>query len=196
MAQEPARIRDDIELTRTDLARDVDALADRTLPNRVARRRWGDMKAKARSFSDKIMGTPNGGHRIAEKTGDMADEVASAVREAPHAVAQRTQGNPVAAGIIAFGVGLLTASLIPATEMERRAGEMLRANADDLIEPIKQPLADSAQQIKDDVTDAVTVAVDEVKQTARDAANATKEEAKGAAEDVRDQTKDAVRQAS
>ena len=40
MAEGPDRIREDIETTRAELARNVDALADRTVPTRVARRRW------------------------------------------------------------------------------------------------------------------------------------------------------------
>jgi gas vesicle protein len=213
MAQEPDRIRDDIELTRAELAQDVDALADRTLPNRVARRRWDDMKARARSLSGKVMGHPDGGHGmregvgsavatmertasgVAEKTSEMAGDVASAVREAPHAVAERTQGSPIAVGLIAFGVGLLTASLIPPSELERRAGAQIKENADGMIGPMKQPLAESAQQIKDDMTDAATSAVDDVKQTVKQATDATKEQAKASAEDVREQTRDAVRQA-
>jgi hypothetical protein len=203
MAQEPDRIKDDIDATRTDLARNVDALADRTVPTRVARRRWNEMKDRVRTVSDKVMGTPNGGHRVKEGVGsvmtsigettsqvgdkatEMASDVASAVREAPHAVAERTQGNPLAAGIIAFGVGLLTASLIPPTDLERRAGQRIKDQAGDLIEPIKEPLSDSFEQIKDDVTDAASSAVDEIKQSAKDAAGATKDKAMESADTVK-----------
>jgi len=44
MAEEPDQIRDDIELTRTRLAHDVDRLADKTSPTRVAQRRWTGAK--------------------------------------------------------------------------------------------------------------------------------------------------------
>ena len=40
MAEEPDRLRQDIELTRASLSRDVDQLADKTSPRRVAQRRW------------------------------------------------------------------------------------------------------------------------------------------------------------
>jgi hypothetical protein len=59
--------------------------------------------------------------------------------------ARPTQGNPVAAGVIAFGVGLLAASLILATGAEEKAGQQLKDNAGDLIEPVRQPLVESAQ---------------------------------------------------
>ena len=34
---------------------------------------------------------------------------------APTAVKQKAQGNPLAAGVIAFGIGMLVSSLIPST---------------------------------------------------------------------------------
>ena len=39
MVEEPDRIRNDIDDTRSDLARRVDLLADKTVPTRVAKRR-------------------------------------------------------------------------------------------------------------------------------------------------------------
>jgi len=148
MAQEPNRIREDIAATRSELTRDVDALADRTVPRRVARRRWNEVKDKVPTLSDTVMGTPgnggNGGRKAKEslhsamdtmehaaaETGERVSEIASnvagTVRQAPAAVADRTSGNPIAAGLIAFGIGLLAASLIPTTEMEKQAGEQLK----------------------------------------------------------------------
>ena len=57
MAEEPDRIRDEIEATRYDLARNVDLLADRTVPTRVARRRWSGVKERVHGMSDRVMGT-------------------------------------------------------------------------------------------------------------------------------------------
>src|SRR6266496_3000587 len=96
-----------------------------------------------------------------------AGNVADTVRQAPEAVTRRTQGNPVAAGVIAFGVGLLAASLLPTTDAEKRAG----------------------QQLKEDVSGTVRDAAQQVKETARDAAQNTKEEAKWSAQDAKDQVR-------
>src|SRR6266496_6422627 len=96
-----------------------------------------------------------------------AGNVADTVRQAPEAVTRRTQGNPVAAGVIAFGVGLLAASLLPTTDAEKRAGQQLKENAGDLVEPVRQPLKESAQQVKDDVSGTVRDAAQQVKETAR-----------------------------
>lgn len=214
MAEAPDRIRDDIEATRSDLARDVDALADRTVPTRVARRRWDELKGKVRGVSESVMGAPgNGGRAVKDRTrsavgtvqeaasqagdkaADVAGNVADTVRQAPGTIAEKAKGNPIAAGIIAFGVGLLTASLIPASEVERKAGEKIRENADDLLEPVREPLAQSGQQLKEDLTGSVTAAAEEVKETAKDAARATKDQATSSAQDAKERTTRAVDEA-
>jgi hypothetical protein len=174
MDEEPDRLRQDIEDTRVSLTRDVDRLAEKTSPKRAAQRRWTAVK-------DKVMGTSEHARKATSETAqsavgtvqDKAQDVADSVRSAPQAVAQQTQGNPIAAGIIAFGVGMLAATLIPATDAERRAGQRLRDNATDLTDRVQ----DVAGEMRDDVSGSVRQAVGEVKDTARDAVQTTKEQA-------------------
>jgi ElaB/YqjD/DUF883 family membrane-anchored ribosome-binding protein len=206
VVEEPDRIRNDIESTRAALARDVNRLADRTSPTRVAQRRWTAVKERVRGVSDKVMGAPSGAtqsvHDAAAKAGDRAGDVAhevgaragdaaDAVRQAPQAVATKTQGNPVAAGVIAFGVGLLAASLIPESDVERRAVQQLRDDSGDLVDRVREPLTESAQQLKENLSEPVREAVDQVKETARDAAQRTTYEAKSSARDAADQVRSA-----
>ncbi|MFI5497080.1 DUF3618 domain-containing protein [Actinoplanes sp. NPDC051859] len=204
MAQEPDRLKRDIENTRAALTRDVDLLAEKTSPARVAQRRWTAMK-------EKVMGsTDHARHAAADTTssavstvqdkasqfGDVASEkahdAADAVRNAPQAVAAQTQGNPLAAGIIAFGVGMLAATLIPVTDVERRAGQQLKDNTGEFTDAVK----DMAAEMKDDLSGTVQHAVSEVKQTAQDAAQTTKDQAQSSAQDVKDQTKQAAQHTS
>jgi ElaB/YqjD/DUF883 family membrane-anchored ribosome-binding protein len=217
VVEEPDRIRNDIESTRAALARDVNRLADRTSPTRVAQRRWTAVKERVRGVSDKVMGAPSGAtqsvhdaaakagdragdvaHEVGARAGDVAHEVgaragdaADAVRQAPQAVATKTQGNPVAAGVIAFGVGLLAASLIPESDVERRAVQQLRDDSGDLVDRVREPLTESAQQLKENLSEPVREAVDQVKETARDAAQTTAYEAKSSARDAADQVRSA-----
>lgn len=207
MAEEPDRIRDDIESTRSDLARNVDLLADKTIPTRVVQRRWVGVKEKVRGVSDKVMGAPSSMSQswressgpvgaVKDKASDLAGNVSDGVRQAPQAVTRQARGNPVAAGVIAFGVGLLTAALIPASEAEKRAGTQLKENAGDLIEPVRQPLTESAQQLKQDFSDSVRDAAGQVRETARSAAQTTADEAKTSAGDVKEQTRQAASNAT
>jgi len=205
MAEEPDQIRDDIELTRTQLAHDVDRLADKTSPTRVAQRRWTGAKTRMRGMSDRVMGTArDSGSSVKDKTsdvagtvkdraGDVADtaknkagDVADHVREAPAALSRQTQGNPIAAGVIAFGAGMLVASLLPATDLEKRAGQQLREHAGDLTDQVREPLQASAQHLRDDLGDHARDAVASVKDTAKDAAQSTAQTAKDNAQSAKE----------
>jgi uncharacterized protein YjbJ (UPF0337 family) len=202
MAEEPDRLRRDIENTRASLTRDVDMLADKTSPKRVARRRWTAVKEKVMGSSDQV------GDRAAQlsgkasqlgerasqwsdRAGEAAHEAAGSVRSAPRAVAAQTQGNPLAAGVIAFGVGMLAATLIPVTDAERRAGQQLKENAGDLTDRVK----DVAQDMKSDLSGSVQQAVAEVQDTATDAAQTARDQARSSAQDAKEQARQAARNA-
>ncbi|GAA2847287.1 hypothetical protein Acy02nite_03440 [Actinoplanes cyaneus] len=211
MAEEPDRLRNDIERTRASLTRDVDLLAEKTSPSRVAKRRWTAVK-------EKVMGSAeHGRHAVSDTTssavstvqdkassaagtvqdkasqlGDTVSEKAhdavGAVKSAPRVVAQQTAGSPLAAGVIAFGVGMLAAGLLPVTEVERRAGAQLKENSGDLADQVK----DLAAEVKDELTGTVQHAAQEVKGTAQEAVQATKEQAQDSAQRAKTQTQQAV----
>jgi uncharacterized protein YjbJ (UPF0337 family) len=215
MAEEPDQLRQNIENTRASLTRDVDMLADKTSPTRVAQRRWSAVKEKVMGSSEharhaaadttsSAVGTvqDKAGSAVStvqDKAGsavsavqDKAGEAAGSVRNAPQTVARQTQGNPLAAGIIAFGVGMLAATVIPVTDLERRAGQQVKDNAGDLTDKVK----DVAGEMKDDLSGSVQQAVGQVKETATDAAQTTKDQAQSSAQDATDRTKQAAQNAS
>jgi gas vesicle protein len=215
MAEEPSRIRDRIEATRAELTRDVDRLADKTSPRRVAQRRWTAVKERVMGVSHSAQDSTGSmvdtardragsavdtvqekAYGAKARVGQTAQEVAGTVRQAPAALARQTQGNPLAVGVIAFGVGLLSASLIPETELERRAGRQIKDRAGDLVEPIREPLAESAQQLKSDLGGAAREAAQEVKQTANEAATATKEQSRESAQNAATETRSVTQHAT
>ena len=199
MAEEPDRIRDDIELTRAQLAHDVDRLADKTSPSRVAQRRWATTKAKVRGMTDRVMGAAHdGGGTVKDKTSgaldtvkdktsgaldtvkDTAGDVAGQIQQAPVTVRRQAQGNPIAVGLVAFGAGMLAGSLLPATNLEKRAGRQVREHADELMEPVRQPLAETAQDLGDSAKEAAASVRDTAKDAARTTAESAKDSARGA----------------
>jgi uncharacterized protein YjbJ (UPF0337 family) len=203
MAEEPDRLRQDIELTRASLTRDVDLLADKTSPKRVAQRRWTSVKEKVMGSSeqarhsagdtvstvqDKASELGDKASELGDKAGSAAHSAADSVRGAPKAVAQQTQGNPLAAGIIAFGVGMLAATVIPVSDVERRAGQQLKDNSGELTDRVKGV----ASELKDDLSGSVQHAVGEVKDTAQDAVQTTKDQARSSAEGAKDETRSSV----
>ncbi|OJF09899.1 DUF3618 domain-containing protein [Couchioplanes caeruleus] len=207
MAEEPDRLRQEIEQTRASLTRDVDLLTEKTSPRQVARRRWTAVKEKVMGTSehgahaaagmvqdtraqlgDKASQLGDKASELGDRASEKAHDVAGAVKGAPQAVTRQTQGNPLAAGIIAFGVGMLAATLIPVTEAEKQAGEQLREHGGELTDRVKE----AATELKDDVTGTVQQAAGQLKETARDAAETTREQARSSAQDAKDQSKQAV----
>jgi gas vesicle protein len=192
VASEPDEIRDQIEATRQELASDVDRLADRTVPSRVVHRRWEGVKDNVRDVKEKVMGTGDSVQDVAGRAGDRvegaAQTVADSVRRAPDAVKRQARGNPLAVGVIAFGVGLLVATLIPETEAERQAGAKLAEHRDEVLDKVKE----TGQELREGLGDSVREAASQVKETAVQAASSTAEQAKESGRATVEETRSAA----
>jgi gas vesicle protein len=125
---------------------------------------------------------------------DKAQHAAQAVQTAPEQARQQARGNPLAAGLIAFGAGALVATLIPATRAEQDAVRELGDRASGAIEPVKEAVAESAQKLKDEAGTMVGEATGQVKQVAQDATQTTVEQAKGSAHEVTDHARESGQQ--
>ncbi len=86
----------------------------------------------------------------------------------------KTQGNPLAAGLIAFGAGLLVSSLIPASQKEREAADALKSAA----EPFTTELTDAAKHVAEGLKEPAQDAMANVKASAADATGNVKRKAK------------------
>lgn len=184
MSTEPDQIRSDIEATRRELGSDVDALADKVNPAKVAQRQTDKVKDAVRSVKDRVMGVADDIHGDA---GHMTDQAGAAV----HTAVRKAQGNPFAVGLIAFGAGLLAASLIPASRAERDVAEAVKDAAQPLVDEVKGAAQSAAENLKEPAQDAVAA----VKDSATEAVDHVKTEAASAADDVKGQAehaKDAV----
>ncbi len=196
MGATPDELRTDVEYRRAHLARNVDLLADKVTPRRVAQRKVGDARDRLTGIKERVMGTARyttGGiaDTASQTAGSLADsarettgQIGEAVQQAPSQVKQQTQGSPLAAGLIAFGAGMLTAALLPTTKAEERAGQQLREHSDELLEPVKQQAVQAAQDIKEELRQPATEAVEAVKSTAQEGVQSTKEQARSAGQDT------------
>src|SRR5690606_4797476 len=136
MSDSPDAIRADIEATRREFGRDVDALADKVSPSKIVHRQTDKVKGAFRSVRERVMGAADDAGGTIK---DAGSSVASTVSDTGHRVAAKAEGNPLAVGLMAFGAGLLLASLIPASEKEKRMAEEVKEKA--------QPLVDEAKDI-------------------------------------------------
>ena len=183
----PQQIQQDIEGTRRALSDDVDRLAEKVSPGKVVSRRVDRVKSGAASVRERVMGAlPDPDHvkgqagDAASSVGDAASNAAStvgdAVTAAPQKVRQQAQGNPLGAGLVAFGVGLVIASLLPATEAEKQVAQRaedaargpVQEKAKELAEPMLESAKESAQQVKETATSAASDTMDEARSAAED----------------------------
>ncbi|RAX16224.1 DUF3618 domain-containing protein [Pseudarthrobacter sp. AG30] len=206
MSENPDVIRADIEATRARLGTNVDAVADKVTPSNIVHRQTDKLKDAATGMKEKIMGaadtattnvhntTGAGAHSAADSLHQAGDAVSAKLSDAGHAVSQtpgqvksKTAGNPLAAGLIAFGAGLLVSSLIPPSQKEREAADQLKTAA----QPLAAELTDAAKNMAQDLKEPAQEAMENVKATATDAAQNVKAEGQHAADDVKDRAADA-----
>jgi Protein of unknown function (DUF3618) len=224
-SSDPEVIRQQIEDTRRELSYDVDALNEKVNPSRVVDRRVSAVKGRFTRARERVMGSAsdtassaqyaasnaagsvqnvassaagsvqNAASSAADSVQNVASTAADAVQQAPQQVMRQAQGNPLAAGLIAFGVGWLVSSLMPASEKEKQLAQQaesaVREHKDTLLEPAKQ----AAQEVGEQLKPAAQQAVEDVKATAQDAAATVKDEGQSAVQDVQgqaQQSKDTV----
>ena len=183
MSNDPEQIRREIERTRSELSDNVNALGDKVNPGSIAKRQVGRVRGAATSVKDAVLGSASD---ASDTTQRLAGEVGDAVADAPTAVARKAQGSPIAAGLIAFGAGLLVSSMLPASRVEQQAAEKVK----DTAQPIVEDLTDSAKEIAGNLKEPAQQAMEEVKTTATDAAATVKDDATSAVDDVKTQAQD------
>jgi uncharacterized phage infection (PIP) family protein YhgE len=193
-------IEQQIERTRESLSANVDRLGEKVSPKRVVERRVDGVRTSVRNMTEKVMGMSDSAVQNVEGTmqsaassvssaassagstvTDMASNVGEAAAQAPQQLRNQAQGNPLAAGVIAFGVGWLISSMLPATERERQLAQQAEAKASDLA----QPVAEAAQQVAGNLREPAQEAVEQIKNAASDGAAQTADQARSAADDVR-----------
>lgn len=184
MSNDPDVIRAQIETTREGLSADVNELGDKVSPTQIAKRQGERMKGVATSVKDHILGSAES---AASSTGAAVSSIGDAATEAPGKVARRTQGSPVATGLIAFGAGMLLASLFPASRAETQAAAAVK----DQTQPLVDEATSTAKEIAGNLQGPAQDALESVTSTASDAFDAVKDEAAASVDDVKGQVEDA-----
>lgn len=180
MTNDPEQIRTDIERTHSELSENVDALRDKVSPSSVARRQTQRFRGAASSVKDRVMGVASD---VGSAGGSAVSTVGETASRTPTMVRERTEGNPMAAGLIAFGTGWLVSALIPVSKRERDAAAAVKDQASSMT----QDLSDTAKEMADDLREPAQQAVQSVQSTAAEAADTVKEEATSAAQDIKEE---------
>ncbi|GAB3279984.1 DUF3618 domain-containing protein [Sinomonas notoginsengisoli] len=189
MSQNPDAIRSDIERTRERLGYDVDAVADKVSPSHIAHRQGERIKGAVSDMKEKVMGSADDAAGSMESA---THRVGDAVDNTQRRVVRKTQGNPLAAGLVAFGTGLLVASLFPPSEKEQELAQTLQEKA----EPLKEELSAAASHVASQLKEPAREAVESVKQTATEGVESVKGEAQNQSSSVQDRVQEAKRNVS
>lgn len=179
MSDSPEEIRAEIERTRRELGGDVDALADKVSPTKIMDRQRTKVTDALGSMRDRVMGSAeDAGSSLAH----MGSSAAGGVGDVKDKIVDKTQGNPMAVGLIAFGVGLLVASLIPASSKEKDLADTVKDQAQPLVDEVVEAAKDVGEHLKVPAQDAATA----VKEAATDSFESVKDETRSAKDEIKD----------
>jgi hypothetical protein len=169
VADRTDELRDDIEERRERIGHTVDQIENRVSPGRVAARTSHKVTRRMSHWKERIMGSDqtNGGN------GGAVAEAGRKVAETPDTIRRKTSGNPVAAGLVAFGGGMLVGSMLPETSAEHRAVQNLEPALREGIPEAK----DIGRHAVDDVKDVVRESAEEMKEMAAESGQRIKSEA-------------------
>jgi gas vesicle protein len=159
---ESARVRSEIDDTREHLGQTVEAIGDRVIPGRIIERRKESTSQSLRGLRDRVMGRAQ---HTRDHVADSAGSTVDHLRDAPDSIAQRAEGSLLAAGGVAFAIGLLAAAVWRPTEPERQAIEKVAEAAPqitsgvtevgrEVADTVKHEAASAAEELKSSVAEA------------------------------------------
>ncbi|MFI5695376.1 DUF3618 domain-containing protein [Kribbella sp. NPDC051586] len=192
MAEDPEELKRNIERTRREVGRDVDALTEKVSPGRVVGRRVDRARGGVHRLKEHVMGSADSvGGSVSDSASsavatvqDAGHKVGDAVGSAPDAARARTRGTPLAAGLIAFAAGWVVAAAVPASTRERDVAQASKDKAMEAAGPVKEEAAQVAQEVRDNLREPAQQAVDNVKLSASEAATDVADESRSAAQHV------------
>ncbi|TQM43946.1 DUF3618 domain-containing protein [Pseudonocardia cypriaca] len=221
-ASEPEQIRAEIERTQTALGQDVDALTEKVTPKKIVERRVDRARSTMGRWKENVMGASPVGRgdvtsaaqgaagtvsqaaqsvsgtaastvsEAASTVSDAASTGAQALQQAPEVIRQQARGNPLAAGLIAFGAGWLVSSLLPASRKEQELAGQAKDMAQQVAQPLGQTVGQAASEVKENLREPAQQAVESVRSTATEAGQTVAEEGKAAAGQVQGRAQDAT----
>lgn len=188
-SQDPEALRVEIARTRADMDATLTELEYRVSPTHIKERQTAKVRSRWRSARDSVMGSAHEAKdRVAGSAGETTGSLTESAQHAPERVEEMTRGNPLAAGLVAFGIGALAGTLLPSTDPEQRLATGLRENFE---EPVKQQMQSAAQEVKGELQEHAQQSAEQVKDRAQEAADTTKQHAQESTEQVQNRAQEA-----
>ena len=182
MGQTAEELRGQLVMQRAEVSRDLDAIGDRVSPHRMVERRQAAVRQRFADVKERVMGSAESSVDVVHDAGASA---AATLTDSASSVAQGTrraaEGNPLAMGLMAFGAGLVAATLFPATRTERDLAE----RAQPALEKAAAEAGPAARHVVEELKPAADDAVAELRETAMHAVSSVKEQAAEAASETK-----------
>lgn len=189
------QLRREAEWQRARMGDTLDAIGDRLSPERMMERRKAAVSQRFRSVKESVMGSPGYREPVTERlrsqassavrsAGETVQSAGERIQHAPQAAADQARGNPIAAGIVAFGAGALLATVLPKSQTEQRLVSEAKPQLQSAAEELKDAGRDVAGGAKEHAKDAI----DEVKSAGSDATANVRDQVTESARNVRNDT--------
>jgi hypothetical protein len=177
----------DIEATRANLTRDIDELSDKVSPGRVLQRRKEAARNRFGALRDKVMGSASGETGAGDRLATAGQSVGSSATGAVDTLQEKAEGNPLAAGLLAFGAGMVLSALLPASDKEAQAASRAidAAKEHGVVDEAKSVGQDVAQDLKESAKQSAQ----DVAESAKQSAETVKQEGRSPVENVRDEAR-------
>jgi hypothetical protein len=170
----------------------LDAIGDRLSPERMVERRKAAVGQRFRAVKESVMGSPGYEEPVTQRlreqagtaarsAGETVQSAGERVQQAPQMIADQARGNPLAAGVIAFGAGMLFATVLPKSQTEQRLVSEAKPQLQQAAEELKGAGRDVAEGAKEHARDAV----DEVKSAGSEATTHVRDQASESAQQIR-----------
>jgi hypothetical protein len=179
-------LRRDIATQRQEIGRDLEAIGDRLSPGRVADRSRERAKRRVSTWRERVMGTVGDARgRIGEAV-PSAPSMGSGSSQSPtEMVEERVEGSPLVAGMVAFGIGFIAGSVIPASSKEKE----LARSVEPQLGQIAQEASETARTAGEHLAPVVQEEAEAVKGEATEAASSVAGTAKSEMASARDEVK-------
>ncbi|WP_226345525.1 DUF3618 domain-containing protein [Agilicoccus flavus] len=155
---------------------------------------YGSYETDGPTVGDRV---GHAGDRVSHAASDAGDRVRDAagtarsrVEQAPGMARRQTQGNPLAAGLIALGAGWLIGSLLPVSERERELAVKAKETAQEKGQPLVEGAKSVAQEAADNLKEPVQEATESLKTSAQESVEKVKGEGQDVASDVKASAQD------
>jgi gas vesicle protein len=204
-------LRREAAMERERMGDTLEAIGDRLSPERMVQRRRAAVGQAWYRMRTSIMGSPDyeepatsrmselfehsgapamhtakqGAQTAVDTAKEAAQGVQHGIQQAPETIKEQAAGNPIAAGLVAFGAGMLLASLLPKSRTEERVAQQARPQLEGAMEQLKSAGQDVASQAKEHAQDAAQELKSTGTEAASNVAEQTRESSREVAADLR-----------